>query len=362
MIDQAQKKLTAATKATKKELDDARESSRAFWEADDNRQAKLDATNALEIAMKSMTDVERAGAKARSEAAAEYSSGLKKLDADIAKTQVSFEESFLGGTPSTSAMAVADELQNRLEKLKAIREEYEKTAAVRVEQRGQTASNAVDTANKAAADGSFGPAALKAMNDYQEKVKDVASSTKNLFTTAFQGMEDALVSFVTTGKGNFSGLVQSIIAGLVRIQIQEAMSSIFSSGSLFGSLAGLFGGSVGGTGTAASSSFSLGSGTSSLEGIKGASFAVGTDYVPYDMMAKIHKGEKITPAGDNPYKNPYTKGSESGGSSGDTYHVIQNFTVGDVATVSMVKQAVAGSEKRIAATAIRGKTYGGTYS
>jgi hypothetical protein len=39
--------------------------------------------------------------------------------------------------------------------------------------------------------------------------------------------------------------------------------------------------------------------------------------------------------------------------------VIQNFTVGDVATVSMVRQAVAGSERRIAGAMGRSMSYGG---
>jgi murein DD-endopeptidase MepM/ murein hydrolase activator NlpD len=35
----------------------------------------------------------------------------------------------------------------------------------------------------------------------------------------------------------------------------------------------------------------------------GASFDVGSRYVPEDMIAMIHKGEAIIPADQNPYKN-----------------------------------------------------------
>lgn len=39
------------------------------------------------------------------------------------------------------------------------------------------------------------------------------------------------------------------------------------------------------------------------------SYAIGTNYVPYDMMARIHQGERIVPKWDNPYANPYTADS-----------------------------------------------------
>ena len=42
------------------------------------------------------------------------------------------------------------------------------------------------------------------------------------------------------------------------------------------------------------------------------SYAVGSNYIPYDMTAQIHRGEMIVPAAANPYANPFT-GSAMGG-------------------------------------------------
>ena len=47
---------------------------------------------------------------------------------------------------------------------------------------------------------------------------------------------------------------------------------------------------------------------------KMSGFAVGSNYIPYDMTAQVHRGEMIVPAAANPYANPFT-GSAMGGAS-----------------------------------------------
>ena len=64
-----------------------------------------------------------------------------------------------------------------------------------------------------------------ALDDYQAKAKDVAGAVKDAMTNALQGMEDALVNFVMTGKLAFGDLARSIIADITRIAIRSAIIS-----------------------------------------------------------------------------------------------------------------------------------------
>lgn len=80
----------------------------------------------------------------------------------------------------------------------------------------------------------------RATQDYYESAADYATQYENLTTSAFQGMEDALVKFVTTGKLSFKDLANSIVADLVRIYIKQQMVSMLGGGlgGIFGSLFG----------------------------------------------------------------------------------------------------------------------------
>ena len=72
-----------------------------------------------------------------------------------------------------------------------------------------------------------------------EEAQDLGSQMELLVTKAFKGMEDALVTFVQTGKLDFKSLADSIIEDFIRIQIRSA---------IIGPLAQAFSGVMGGFG------------------------------------------------------------------------------------------------------------------
>lgn len=68
-----------------------------------------------------------------------------------------------------------------------------------------------------------------AFANYEEAASNVAAQTKSLFQDAFSGAEDALTSFVKTGKLDFRSFTDSIITDLIRIQVRQALVSGISS-------------------------------------------------------------------------------------------------------------------------------------
>lgn len=84
------------------------------------------------------------------------------------------------------------------------------------------------------------------LDELSLKITDFASQAQTTITDAFSGAEDALVSFVQTGKLDFSSLVDSILADMTRLLARQALSGLFGAlgggggglGEIFGSLFG----------------------------------------------------------------------------------------------------------------------------
>ena len=83
-----------------------------------------------------------------------------------------------------------------------------------------------------------------AFDDYADNATNAAQTAQQLFEQSTQGMEDAIVGFVKTGKFEFKDLIATMLETLLRSQIQQMMASL-----------------MGGTG------FSAGGGSSIINGI-----------------------------------------------------------------------------------------------
>tara|TARA_R100000388_G_scaffold1996_1_gene2804 strand:+ start:1955 stop:3721 length:1767 start_codon:yes stop_codon:yes gene_type:complete len=84
---------------------------------------------------------------------------------------------------------------------------------------------------------SFGATMREKLNTFKDSIKTVGESMADVVIKGVKGMEDALVTFVTTGKLSFRSLANSIIADMARIAIQQSITK-----PLMGFLGNMFGG------------------------------------------------------------------------------------------------------------------------
>jgi len=85
----------------------------------------------------------------------------------------------------------------------------------------RTAGGAFKSAADAARQGSGFKGGLA---EYFDSVKTTSDAIKDVTVRAFQGMEDALTSFVTNGKLDFKSLANSIIADMARMMVQQSIT------------------------------------------------------------------------------------------------------------------------------------------
>ena len=125
----------------------------------------------------------------------------------------------------------------------------ERVEALRAAEREELAIVREGVERKLDAQGDWTRGAARAWQNYVDNARDVAGQADQLFTSAFSGMEDALVSFVTTGKASFADFTKSILADMARIAARQAITGLAAN--LFSSVVG---GYMGGGGTTTSTS------------------------------------------------------------------------------------------------------------
>lgn len=166
--------------------------------------------------------------------------------------------------------------------------------------------------------------------------KELNGDLKGAFSAAFRDTSgDPLQAF--------GDALSNVVYTRIATAAAESLASSFSSSS-FGSDSG-GGGSAGGLSALFSAFMSFDGG-----GYTGSGARAGGLDGKGGFLAVMHPQETVT---------DHTKGQSTNGAP---VTVVQNFTVGDVASVSMVRAAVAGSERRIAGAMARSRTYGGALS
>lgn len=159
----------------------------------------------------------------------------------------------------------------------------------------------------------------QAMQNYLDQSVNVAGQVGSAFSRAFQGMEDSLVNFATTGKISFKSLANSIIADIVRAQARAAVSG------LFGSVMGALGmGTTSVTGAALGSGFvrDVGLNAAGLVGMSSGGYT--GDGGKYEPAGIVHRGEYVINAASTRKLglgylnslNGYANGGLVGGNSG----------------------------------------------
>lgn len=312
-----------------------KKASRDFWESE----ALLQERQARETEVEDRTRLASPENAARIRAAAaetdRWNGILNDHDKAIRDAEKSLEKYreviSANGPPTEEQAALEWDLTAALIAQRTEREKIASQVPKRVAERGESA-------------------ALKQIKD------DRAELTKNVADAITTG----LLEGGAAGGKKLRDVLKNELRKKINLQVTAVVDTVFNS--IFGPAGGGASGGLGGLGGLLSTMFGLGGGNNPIKTPNPVislspevflpfvpSFDVGTDFVPKDMLAMIHKGEKITPAA---YNKP-------GADSQRPIVVNQNFTVGDVATGAMVQRAVANSEKRIAASIGRSVSRGG---
>lgn len=147
------------------------------------------------------------------------------------------------------ALGVASLATANLRKEKALLEEQINATTEAMSAEGESAAAAAQALYDH--NNTFQKGARRGLRSYLNEIGNVARQSESLVTKAFQGMEDALVNFVKTGKLDFRSLAESIISDLIRIQVRASITSAVGGGEGIGGILGLFSGLFSGGGSAA---------------------------------------------------------------------------------------------------------------
>ena len=147
----------------------------------------------------------------------------------LANEQALFQLGLLGKSALevdklSAARRIQLDLDERIYRLKKLDPEADTTAAVsQAALQTAAATSSIELAYDRQRGAILG--ASLAVKNYQENATNSALQIENVMTRAFQGMEDALVTFASTGKLSFKALADAIVADITRIIIKQQISN-----------------------------------------------------------------------------------------------------------------------------------------
>lgn len=182
----------------------------------------------------------------------------QKLAAFEANLNSQLQRSAIGLNSNLAGAGLGDQAQQRLQERFSIEQQYQQQMDNLLQQRneGRISEELYQKENAALQNAldqrlamqeqyylrvdeqqsSWSLGAKAAFNTYLEQAQNVAGQTRTLFTNAFSNMEDAVVTFVKTGKLSFKDFADGVIEDLIRIQVRQAAAGFL--GSAFGFLTG----------------------------------------------------------------------------------------------------------------------------
>ncbi len=151
----------------------------------------------------------------------------------------------------------------------------------------------------------------KAWDSTVAQMTDSAGALEALLSNAFKGIEDSIVTLVTTGKFEWKSMVESMLADLTRLMVRKAMTALI--------------GAIGGGGGGFASFYGTGA-TQAFEGqyggahASGGSFMVGGSGGTDSTLVGLHAtpGERVT------IETPSQQRSSDGGAGGSGVTHIHN--------------------------------------
>lgn len=340
--------------------------------------------------------------------AAEFARQMQAINISIEAGQESRDQQ---SDRALGAFGLGDRARQQVDAQKTIRAEFQRyltTAAKDAAEKDQLGSKeyadqvdrikeALDRALKAQTDyfdalkskqADWKNGATTALANYIDTINDVAKRTEDLVGSSLTGFTDGLTKAVMGEKGSsFKDIGKSIATQIVRGMIETNITlpiAKWLQKELSGDSLGDFLKKNDNFGTGGSSGDGLGGFLGSIGKFFSNLFSDGGYTGPggkYDPAGIVHAGEYVMTAEatkalgidflDRLNKRGYADGGYVGTVLGGSTRqaagtgaapaviVHQNFTVGDVASVSMLRQAVAGSEARLTQGLRRSRQYAG---